>query len=81
MCHLPRQAFIVVPSVASFQVPFVPQREIDEWTVEQVRKVFNGPVVEDNNHLLVLSDTLSNTGNVGPQPVARLSWGVTDYSH
>ena len=66
MCHLPRQAFIVVPSVASFQVPFVPQREIDEWTVEQVREVLNSPVVEDYHHTPILGNTLSDACNIRP---------------
>ena len=44
-------------------------------------KVLNGPVEEENGHLLSLSNTLGDTGNIGPQPIAGLSWGITYYSH
>jgi hypothetical protein len=79
--HLPRQSLVVVPPVAALKVPLVPQWEIDERTMKQVGEVLDGPIEEDNHHLLVFSYTLSNAGNIGPQPVARLSWGVTDYYH
>ena len=49
--------------------------------MKQVGEVLNGPIVEYNHHPFVLSYTLSNAGNVGPKPVACLSWGITDNSH
>jgi hypothetical protein len=59
----------------------VPQWEVYEWTVEQIGEVLNGPIEKDNHHVAALGNTLSDTGNISPKAVARLSWGITYYSH
>ena len=79
--HLPRQAFVVVPSVATLQVPLMVEREPDERAMEKIWEVLDGPVEEDDGHLLMFGHTLRHALNVGPQSVARLSRGITDYSH
>ena len=58
--HFPRQTLIVVPSVTTLQVPRVPEGKINERTMEQVGEVLNGPVVEDDDHLLVFGDALGH---------------------
>ena len=79
--HLPRQSLVVVPPVASLQVPLVPQGEVDERTMQQVGETLDGPVVEDDDHRLPLGHAASHAGYVGPQPVAGLSGCVADDSH
>jgi len=79
--NLPGQSLVVVPAVATFQIPFMIKWEIDEWAMQQVGKVLYCPVVKNNDHPALLSNTLSHAGDVGPQAVARLSGGIADYSH
>ena len=79
--HLPGQSLVVVPAVATLQIPLVPQGKVDERTMQQVGEVLYGPVVEDNDHPALLSNTLSHAGDVGPKAVTRLSGGIADYSH
>jgi hypothetical protein len=49
--------------------------------MQKIGEVLNIPVIEDDDHLLVFGNALGHRSYVGPQPVARLSWGVTNHSH
>ena len=59
MSDLPCQVLIPPPSLGQFQKPFLVERIIDEWRMQQMWEVLNGPVVEDDYHTPVLCYTLS----------------------
>jgi hypothetical protein len=66
MSDLPCQAFIVVPPIFSFEIPFMIEWEIDKWTMKQVGEVFNGPVIKQNDHFLPLGYALSYRSHICP---------------
>lgn len=57
VCHLPRQVLIPSPSLGQPQEPWLPEGVVDEGGVKQMGEVLDGPVVEDDDHLLPFRNT------------------------